>query len=314
MGRRIDVHFHIIPDFYKEAAHEAGAAPAIGRYPAWSPELALKLMDANEIDVALTSVSQPGVHFGEPEKAWRLARKCNDYAADVAFAHSGRFGSFALVPMQNADHAIAELDHCFDQLNFAGACLFASYGDKFLGDPAFDPVMESLNQRGAAVFVHPNYHPSSKALELPWPGFMMEFVFDTTRAAANMLWNGTLDRYPRIRFILSHAGGVLPYLAWRLSVTSMIDQRLPRLSQEDVYRQLARYWYDTAIAAGDQTLGALTKVAREDRIVFGSDWPYCSAEVVEAEVRDLARAQALSAAARAAIDRSNALQLFPHLA
>ena len=82
---------------------------------------------------------------------------------------------------------MAEIDHSLDRLKHQGVCLFASYGEKFLGDPWFDPVLEALNDRDAVVFVHPALHPSSRTLELPWPGFMMEYVFDTTRAAVNLV-------------------------------------------------------------------------------------------------------------------------------
>ena len=92
-------------------------------------------------------------------------------------------------------------------LKHDGVSLFASYGENFLGDPLFDPLLEALDERGAVVFVHPGLHPSSKGFALPWPAFMMEYLFDTTRAAVNLVFSGAIDRFPRIRFILPHAGG-----------------------------------------------------------------------------------------------------------
>ena len=124
----------------------------------------------------------------------------------------------------------AEIEHALGGLKHQGVCLFASYGGKFLGDAAFDPVMEALNARDAVVFVHPALHPSSRGLELPWPGFMMEYLFDTTRAAVNLVFGGAIERFPRIRFVLAHAGGLIPYFAWRLSVSPMIDARLEQIS------------------------------------------------------------------------------------
>ena len=150
-----------------------------------------------------------------------------------------------------------ETARCLDQLHFDGVCLFASYGARFLGDPAFDPLMEELNRRRAVVFVHPAMHPSMAAVDLPWPGFMMEYPFDTTRAAVNLIFTGALQRYPDIRFILSHAGGVLPFIAWRLSVSPMIDPRLPQLSREQVFAGLRHFWYDTALAPWAGTFGEI---------------------------------------------------------
>ena len=157
--------------------------------------------------------------------------------------------------------AIAEIGYAFDALKFAGVCLFASYGEKFLGDARFDPVLAALNERDAVVFIHPAYHPSSRSLDLPWPGFMMEYLFDTTRAAVNLLLSGAIERFPRIRFILAHAGGVLPYFAWRLSVAPMIDPRLPQWPREKIFAGLRHYWYDNALSPGAQTMGALATVA-----------------------------------------------------
>src|SRR5215467_8344359 len=153
--RRIDFHFHLIPPFYQEAAYAAGAGPAIGRYPDWSPELALELMDRNGIAVALTSLAQPGVQFGDPKHAAALARRCNDYAGELAGRFPNRFGAFAVLPMWDMREAIAEIEHALGESKHQGVCLFASYGEKFLGDKHFDSVMAALDARAAIVFVHP---------------------------------------------------------------------------------------------------------------------------------------------------------------
>lgn len=312
--RRIDVHFHIIPPFYRDAAYAAGSGPAIGRYPDWSPELALELMDASGIELAITSLAQPGVQFARPAAARVLARRGNEYAAELSARWPRRFGAFALVPMHDIDDALAEIRYCSETLRFAGACLFASYGETFLGNTRFDPVLEALNGHDAIVFIHPAYHPSSRTLDLPWPGFMMEYLFDTTRAAVNLLLSGALERFPRIRFILAHAGGVLPYFAWRLSVAPMIDPRLPQWPRERILSGLRRYWYDIALSPGAGTMATLATIAAPERILYGSDWPFANARVVAASLKDYAADGFLAPQQRAAIDRGNALALLPHLA
>jgi len=309
--RRIDVHFHTIPGFYREAVYAAGSGPAIGRYPDWTPELALELMDASGIDMAITSLAQPGVQFAPTDGARVLARRCNEDAAGLIQRWPRRFSAFTTVPLHAIDDAVTEIQYGFDVLDFVGVCLFASYGEKFLGDPHFDPLLALLDERAAVVFVHPAYHPSSRTLDLPWPGFMMEYLFDTTRAAANLLLSGALDRFPRIKFILAHAGGVLPYFSWRLSVAPMIDPRLPQWPRERIFAGLRRFWYDNALSPGPQTMGALASVAAADRIVFGSDWPFANARVVAEAIKDQTAPDFLSPARRLAIDRDNALALFP---
>jgi predicted TIM-barrel fold metal-dependent hydrolase len=313
-ARRVDVHFHLIPQFYQDAVYAAGAGPAIGRYPDWSPELALETMDRFDIELALTSLAQPGVQFCAPGDARTMARRCNDYAADLNARWPKRFGALGTVSMWTQPDAVEEIGYVLDTLKFSGVSLFASYNGKFLGDPAFDPAMEALNARGAAVFVHPGAHPTNRLIELPWPAFMMEYLFDTTRAVVNLVFGGALEKFPHIKFILPHAGGLVPYFSWRLSVSPMIDKRLRQLSQAEVFALLKRFWYDNALSPGVQTWGCLENVAALDQIVFGSDWPFANVGVTAAALKTYEALDAISPSQRAAIDRGNAMRLFPNLA
>jgi predicted TIM-barrel fold metal-dependent hydrolase len=313
-ARRIDVHFHLIPPFYAEAVYTAGSGPAIGRYPDWSVELALDVMERFEIAAALTSLAQPGVQFCKPAEAKALARRCNDYAAELNARHPKRFGAFGTVSMWDVRDAVEEIAYCLDTLKFSGVSLFASYDGKFLGDQKFDPVMEALNARDAVVFVHPSAHPANKLIDLPWPAFMMEYLFDTTRATVNLMFGGALERYPRVKFILPHAGGLVPYFSWRLSVSPMIDQRLTQMSREHILGLLRRFWYDNALSPGAQTWGCLENVAAPEQIVFGTDWPFANLRVTAEAMKTYEALPAISPAQRAAIDRGNALRLFPQFA
>ena len=310
----IDVHFHLIPQFYREAVYGAGTGPAIGRYPDWTPALALELLDKHGIALAMLSLGQPGVGFLPPDKSAAFGRRCNDYSAELIAQHPKRFGCFGLVPMHDIDAAIAEARYCLETLRFEGISLFASYGEKFLGDSAFDPLLHYLDSRNAVVHVHPSLHPSSKSLDLPWPGFMIEYPFDTTRAAVNLLFSDAFERFPNIRFILSHGGGTLPYLAWRLSVAPMIDKRLKQRTREEIFAGLKTFWYDNALASGPQPFAALSRIAAPERIVFGSDWPFCNDRVVTEEVADFTAPDFLDPRTVATIARDNALMLFPNRA
>jgi predicted TIM-barrel fold metal-dependent hydrolase len=268
-------------------------------------------MDAHSIEVALTSLAQPGVQFGDPNHARALARRCNDYAAELNARWPRRFGAFAVVPMWDIRGAMDEIGYALDVLKLQGVCLFASYGERFLGDPHFDPLLEELDRRDAVVFVHPALHPSSRKLDLPWPGFMMEYLFDTTRAAVNLVFSGATERFRRIRFVLAHAGGLVPYFAWRLSVSPMIDARLPQVPPEQIFARLGHFWYDTALSPTPQTMACLAGVARPERIVFGTDWPFANAKVIAAAAKLYETAAPSAGLQRGAIDRANALALFP---
>lgn len=312
-ARRIDAHCHLNPPFYEEAVIAHRGLPQLGRFPDSTVQTVLATMDANEIEFSLPAVTYPGVHFMPPEVARDVARRCNEFSADQCAKWPKRFGGFALVPMHDMKHAVAEIDYALDTLKLDGICLFASYGEKFLGDAAFDPVLAALNDHGAVCFVHPTVSPSSRDLDLPYPASLIEYPIDTTRAAVHLLFSGALTRFPRIRFILSHAGGTLPYLAYRLSVLPWLIKRIPQLSREQIYDGLRQFWYDTALSAGPQTLASLELVAAPERILFGTDFPYTSVEVVADEVKSLKEQEFSSASQRAAIDRGNALALFPRL-
>jgi 6-methylsalicylate decarboxylase len=314
MGR-IDVHFHIIPQFFRDAAAAAGRRPALSTgLPAWTPELALDVMDRNGIGTAITSISQPGVHFGDDAQARALARRCNEYAAECVERWPGRFGSFAILPLPDVTGAIAEIAHAFDQLHVDGVMLFASYGERYLGDPEFEPVLAALDERSAVVFIHPALHPSVAALRLDLPAFVIEYPFDTTRAATQLIFSGALDRYPNIRFILAHAGGTLPALAFRLAWSPTIDAgRLGGTTADQVRGYLSRFWYDTALSAGPASLAALKQIVDPKQILFGSDWPYAKEPVTGATVAGIDTSDVLSEDEKAGIRETNAKTLFPRL-
>lgn len=312
-GGRIDVHFHAVPAFFREAAAAAGRRPAISSgLPAWSPELALDVMDRHGIATAILSLSQPGVHFGDDAAARTLARRCNAYVAECGAAAPGRFGGFGVLPLPDVAGARAEAVHVLDDLNLDGIVLFASCGDRFLGDPLFDPVLELLDERGAVVFVHPALHPSVAALALDLPAFAIEYPFDTTRAATNLIFSGALDRFANIRFIIAHAGGTLPFLASRLAASPLIDPgRLGTRSPAYVLEKIKHFWYDTALAYGPQAIATLNAVANPDRILFGSDWPYAPEAVTATSVASLRDPATVPEAQQHAIERGNAERLFP---
>ncbi|MEQ8388223.1 MAG: amidohydrolase family protein [Alphaproteobacteria bacterium] len=312
---RIDVHHHIIPKKYLDALGQSGISTSGGiPYPDWSPEKALGLMDRNGIRSALTSVSSPGVYFGNVDLARELSRICNDVSAELVAGNPDRFGAFAHVPLPDIDAALAEIERALDELKLDGVILLASIGDHFLGDPAFDAVYEELNRRKAVVFVHPTVHPTTKELRHEIPAFLMEFLFDTTRAAVNLIHQGTMERYPDIKFILSHAGGTLPYFAWRLSMGGLIDPRLEKRVPKGFAYYLNRFYYDTAISTSPQVMAALMAVVEPSHILFGSDWPYAPEVVTERSVAALSELEALDEAMLAGVEHGHAEALFPRLA
>ena len=318
---RIDLHAHFLPPEYRAALLEHGHY-TIGGYPTpqWSPESAIDFMDRWGIQSQVLSVSDPGVTFLRGKEAGDLARYCNTYAAQLFRTHRTRFGAFAVLPMPDVAASIAELEYALDTLHLDGVVLLSAYDGVYLGDRRFEPLMAELNRRKAFVFVHPAAIPDNAKPALPLPDFLEEFTFDTTRAATLMLAGGTLRRYPGIRFQLAHAGGTLPFLAWRVGVLAETPvgahwpAGAPRPSALDVKQLIRTFYYDTALSASESAMRSVLAVAPRSHIVFGSDWPFSQAVFLEG-VGDPAPglSEVFDAGQRYEIERLNPLRELPRL-
>ncbi|WP_018440912.1 amidohydrolase family protein [Trinickia symbiotica] len=311
---RIDVHHHFVPPIYRTAMARRGLSKvADAEVPEWSADASLSVMNANAIRTAFLSISAPGVYFGDIEEARTLARECNEYAARLSDVHPGRFGSFAVLPMPFTQHACHEAVYALDTLKADGIVLLGSTEGKFLGAPEFDELMAELDRRRAVVFIHPNLHRTSEELRLGAPGFLIEFLCDTTRAALNLILTGTLERYPNIRWILAHAGGFLPYVAWRLSLANLMPDYASK-APAGVLNYIRRFYFDTALSPAPYPQAALRELVGPSRILFGSDFPFAPAPVTAMQRDELEHSVIWGDDARAGIDRGNALSLFPRLA
>lgn len=313
---RIDVHHHLIPPVFRRAMetkglHEVAGAPL----PHWSPERSIETMDAHGIATAILSISAPGTHLlgSSPREAADLACACNDYSRGVADVHGDRFGFFAVLPMPFTDMACKEAVRALDTLRADGVVLLGSTDGHFLGDQRFEELMAELDKRDAVVFVHPNLHETSTQLGLPAPGFLVEFLCDTTRAATNLILSGSVERYPRIRWILSHAGGFLPFIAWRLSLTNELPTFALK-APKGVLHYARSFYYDTALSPSPYAMAALRELVEPEHILFGSDYPFAPAPVVGMEVGSLEELAVLDEEAKRGIDRAHALALFPRFA
>ncbi|NJD24798.1 MAG: amidohydrolase [Betaproteobacteria bacterium] len=311
-SRMIDVHHHFIPKFYVSEFEDrivaSGARrPLVAVWTSWTPERAIEAMDRSGVATSVLSLSFPGVWFGEPREAARLARRVNEYAAEVARSHPGRFGLFSALPLPDADGSLNEIAFAFDVLKADGIGLLTSYGDKWLGDAVFDPVFAELNRRKAVVFVHPVAPACCKGLIPGMPAALAEVPQDTARAIINLVFSGTFTRYPEIRFIFSHAGGTMPMLIGRMHQYGPKDilEKVPRGIEYEIRRQ----YFDIAGSAFRPAVAALRSLVPTSQILFGSDNPFIP---LDETARGLAE-MGFSADDLRAIRRDNALGLFPRL-
>lgn len=311
---KIDVHHHIFPPAYLEVFKRMGMKQEGGgiAMPDWSVDRDLEMMDRFGIRTAIASIGSPGVWFGDAAAARDLARLCNEYYAGVVRDYPDRFGAFACLPLPDVGSAVAEAVYALDTLRCDGINLLASVADRFLGDPDFEELMQELNRRKTVVFVHPNVHSTSRKLGLEFPEAFFEFIADTTRAVLNLTLSGTLERYPDIRWIFSHAGGAIPALAWRWTLADHHPKFSKRVPQ-GILTYIRRLYYDTAVSPSPYALKPVLELAGSAQIVFGSDFPYLDGPVLSAEVETLDRLDVFDAASRAAMEETNALALFPRL-
>ena len=307
----IDVHSHIAPPFYVSENRDRIAGSRGGEvsrpWLEWSPQKSLAAMDQHGVETSLLSLSTPGIWFGNAEEARTTARRVNDYGADLVRENPGRFGLFAAIPLPDIEGSLREIEYAFDVLKADGIGLLTSYGDKWLGDPAYAPVLEELNRRKALVFVHPTTPNCCRALIPGISTIMAEVPQDTTRTIASLLFSGTLTRLKDIRFIFCHAGGTMPVMAARM--TQYGPKNLSEVLPQGVEYELKRLHYDIAVSGYRPAVAALTGLIPISQILFGSDFPYRPL----GESADTMGQLGLSESDLAAIGRGNAMGLLPRL-
>jgi 6-methylsalicylate decarboxylase len=310
----VDVHHHVLPEFFWAATNE-GDDPVGGIMPPpWSKDAALSFMDDAQIDVAITSISTPGVNTGDDAAARVLARRCNELSADLVREHPSRFGGFACLPLPDVDGSLEELRYSLDDLGLDGVVLFSNAVGVYLGDPRLTPLFEELQRRKVVVFVHPNASPDPTAHALGLPDSLIDFTADTTRAIAQMHYSNTFARTPDVTYIFSHAGGTIPYLAGRFAIVDemgVIAGAEDRLSAAETFRRL--YW-DTALSWGDPVLEILRSVVGIDRVLFGTDYPYLRRDLAVSASGHVAKTAVLSEEEKTAVLGGTAVKLIPRLA
>ncbi len=311
---RIDVHHHFGPPTWVAAMREGGQLRSLENpmgllqtsNTTWTPEKTIEDLDQGGGAAAVISITNPGLYLGDRAQTVRLARECNDFGAEVVQAHPTRFGLFAAMPLPDVDATLREIEYAYEEIGADGIGFMTSYGDTWLSDLAYRPVMEELNRRSAVVFVHPtaanccrglNYamgvHPSS-----------MEYGTDTTRAITGIVVNGYANSFPNIRWIWSHGGGSIPFLAERIG-GSRQNEQMPN----GFMYELERFYYDLAGATNRGAVASLLELVRANHIVFGTDFP--PGGTMAEYARRLRELDMFSESDLRLIERENAVGLLP---
>jgi predicted TIM-barrel fold metal-dependent hydrolase len=193
----------------------------------------------------------------------------------------------------------------------------------YLGDPKYDELFAELNRRQTVVHIHPTDPPFGNISNIKVPNALIEAPFDTTRAVTNMVHNGIMDRYPNIRFILSHGGGATPFLAWKIALLeyqqthrslrlkATYDFILSKRGPAAGINILNRLYFDTALAANSYTLRSLQELVDSSHIMFGTDYVWAQSWMTPMFVKALREYDGFDEQALALVESESALELFP---
>src|SRR5258707_12115090 len=217
----IDTHHHFYPPDYQKAWldwEDKRKIPHFATQVAWTKVKGIEEMDKNGVTTGILSIaSTPGLWFDlDAAAASQMARSCNEFAAEMMRDYPGRFGLFATLSMLDIDATLKEIEYAFDTLKADGIGLQSSYGDKWLGNPVYAPVLAELNRRKAVVYVHPLVASCCAALSVGTFPAVIEVPHDTTRTVTSLLLSGSFARFRDIKWLFSHAGGTIPMMAGRI--------------------------------------------------------------------------------------------------
>ncbi len=299
---RIDVHHHMVPPAHAEFLTKK-SVPAIK----WSVQASLEDMDKSGIRTAMLSQIQPGTWFGDAAESRAMSRIINEYGARLVKDHPGRFGLFATITPLDVEGSLKEIEYAFDTLKADGLGLLTSYNGKYLGDPSFEPVWAELNRRKAAIYIHPLAADCCGDVVPGIPPGSIEYATDSTRTIAHLVFTGTSQKFPDIRWIFSHAGGTLPFLTQRF-ITQQKVQKHPFLPNGPM-PEFKKFYYELAQGNTKAQLYGLSQIVDSSHMLYGTDFPYRDG----AEINAGLAAWNFNAAELAAIDNGTARTLMPQL-
>jgi len=313
-AKLIDTHHHFYPPAYMKSWldwEDQRKIPHLGVQAAWTRDNDIEAMEKNGITTSILSLaSTPGTWFdGGAEKAHDMARLCSDFAAEMVRDNPGRYGLFAPLSMLDSDATLKEIEYAFDTLKADGVNLQTNYGDKWLGDPAYKPVLAELNRRKAVVYVHPLVASCCGRLSVGAFPAVIEVPHDTTRTIVSLLLSGTFAQLRDIKWLFSHGGGTIPFLTGRLEAFYEQRARGPNgFAPDGIEAEFRRLNYDTANATHPAAMAALMKLVPVSQITYGTDYPYFPLNQI-----DGLRQLNLAPADLEAIASGNASRLVPRL-
>jgi aminocarboxymuconate-semialdehyde decarboxylase len=289
--RVIDFHSHYYPPKYMHALQSGQSRVRVTIDPDGNPnihypgdyniavrghrDIAYRqdVLDELGVTMQVLTLTTPGTHVEEPATAVWLASLVNDEFNEAVAARGRRFSALATLPLNDPAASVKELERAMSQLGMPGAMIFSNINGVALSDKRFWPMYEVANERGAVLYIHPEHPVGVESMLDYWLMPLCGFLFDTTLAAASLVFSGVVERYPRIRWALCHLGGTIPYLAERLDrgFRAFKDCRVNIQREPSSY--LRNFYYDT-VNFNQGALKLAIDFAGADHILAGSDYPH----------------------------------------
>ncbi|HLH38368.1 MAG TPA: amidohydrolase family protein [Bryobacteraceae bacterium] len=232
-----------------------------------------KMLDDLGIDMQVLTMTTPGTHVETPAAAARLASLVNDEFAEGIAAHPGRFTALATLPLNDPHASVKELERAMRQLGLRGAMLFGNVNGIALADRRYWPLYELADELEAVLYIHPTHPLGVEAMTDFWLMPLVGFLFDTTLAAAKLVFAGLPERFPRIRWALAHLGGAIPYLAERLDRGHRAFKECRQNIQRPPSEYLKKFYFDTVNFDPDALKLAIA-FAGADHLLAGSDYAH----------------------------------------
>ena len=283
--KKVDFHSHAILSSYvnglKKLNIDAVAEEGFP-LPKWSAKNHLKFMSDAEIDFSVLSMPTPHIFNGDENLSCEVARAINEEFAVLCKEYPDKFGFVATLPLPSVEGSITEIKYVNKNMKALGFKVASNSYGVYLGDKILDPIFEELNRQKALVIMHP-----SPARQLPHENVvtgrvmaLYEYPADTTRAVLNMLANGTLEKYPDIKFVVPHCGSFLPYMKQRAGAMFQMLSSMKMMESVNIEDSIKRLYFDLAGDPMPDSLDMLLKITDIDHIVYGSDYPYVPAPIL----------------------------------
>ena len=321
---RIDIHQHVVPEFYRSTLESLGVTTGFGvPFPRWKVEDHIRVLDRFGIATSIVSISTPGVYFIDDSFSRKFCRQCNEFIANLVVDHPSRFGGFASLPLPDVDGALLELEYALDSLKMDGVVLLTNVRGHYLAEPGYKEIFQELDRREIILYIHPHDLPDK---DLPsFLGNTLSPVLETTRCGAGLLHSGVLEKYSKIRIILSHAGGIVPFLADRISmgrrsgaISESFDIGMPYQENrcqkyQKGIRLLGRLYFDTITSSGNHAFRSMQALVDTSHILLGTDYIWFPEKLLSTRLVGYRRYPGFNKKAIDDIERNNALGLFPRL-